>query len=77
MSMKELEKTSNTLLLIKSIGYRIFGTLATIIISFIFTGSIKISFSIGFFEVISKILLYFIYDKLWENIILRKNETNM
>lgn len=67
----------NSVLLIKSVGYRLFGTLATIIISFIFTGSIKISFSIGFFEVISKILLYFVYDKIWEKFILRKNEENL
>lgn len=67
----------NSVLLIKSVGYRLFGTLATIIISFIFTGSIKISFSIGLFEVISKILLYFVYDKIWEKFILRKNEENL
>ena len=65
----------NTLLLIKSIGYRIFGTLATIVISFIFTGSLKISVSIGFFEVISKIILYFVYDKIWEKIV--KNEKDL
>lgn len=65
----------NTLLLIKSIGYRIFGTLATVVISFIFTGSIKISVSIGFFEVISKIILYFVYDKIWEKIV--KNDKNL
>lgn len=65
----------NTLLLIKSIGYRIFGTLATVVISFIFTGSVKISVSIGFFEVISKIILYFVYDKIWEKIV--KNDKNL
>ena len=58
----------NILLLIKSIGYRIFATLATIIISFIFTKSIKISISIGLLEVISKIVLYFMYEKIWENL---------
>lgn len=68
---------TNLLLIIKSIGYRIFGTLATIIISFIFTGSIKISLGIGFFEVISKIILYFVYDKLWEKIMVICNGKNM
>lgn len=54
------------LLLVKSIGYRIFATLVTIIISFVFTKSIKISISIGLLEVISKIVLYFVYEKIWE-----------
>ena len=62
-------KYPNTFLVIKSIGYRLFGTLATILISFIFTGNISISLSIGFFEVLSKIILYVVYEKLWEKII--------
>ena len=55
------------LLLVKSIGYRVFATLVTIIISFILTKSVKISISIGLLEVISKIVLYYLYEKIWEN----------
>ena len=65
------------LLIIKSIGYRIFGTLATIIISFIFTGSVKISISIGIFEVLSKIILYYVYEKIWQGIMVKINEKNI
>ncbi len=60
-----IKENSHILSLIKGILYRIFGTLCTIIISFVFTGSIKISIGIGMVEIISKILLYYIYERLW------------
>ena len=63
---------SDILLLIKSIGYRLFGTIATIIISFIFTHNVQVSLEIGIVEVISKIILYYVYDKLW-NFVVEKN----
>ena len=59
------KENSHILSLIKGILYRIFGTLCTIVISFIFTGSIKISIGIGLVEIASKILLYYIYERLW------------
>lgn len=74
---KLLRKHYNLMLLIKAIGYRLWGTLATIIISFIFTGNVKISVSIGICEVISKIILYYIYEKMWEKIFRNKNEENL
>lgn len=66
--MKILNIVKNILLdkvLLKSIIYRIFGTVCTILITFIFTGELIISFSVGAVELISKILLYYVYDKLW------------
>ena len=53
------------LLIIKSVFYRIWGTLTTIIISFLFTDNFKLSLGIGLVEIISKIILYYVYEKLW------------
>ncbi len=60
-----INENSHLLSLIKGTLYRIFGTICTILISFIFTGSIKISLGIGIVEVFSKILLYYFYERLW------------
>jgi len=51
--------------LIKSILYRIFATISTILIAFIFTHDFKISISIGSLELFSKIILYYFYERIW------------
>ena len=49
----------------KAITWRIVGTIDTMIISYLLTGKIIIALSIGGFEVFSKMLLYFIHEKVW------------
>lgn len=51
--------------LIKSLLYRFFATCGTIVIAFIFTQNVKVSFGIGIFEFISKIILYYSYERIW------------
>ncbi|MGV7105359.1 DUF2061 domain-containing protein [Flavobacterium sp. U410] len=50
----------------KAVTWRLLGTLDTMIISFFMTGDIKIAFSIGSFEVFTKMVLYFIHEKVWD-----------
>ncbi|KPQ09036.1 MAG: putative sulfate reduction protein [Algoriphagus marincola HL-49] len=59
-------KDSNLKSLLKSVSWRIVGTLDTIIISFIITGQLTMALSIGSVEVISKILLYYLHERVWE-----------
>ncbi len=49
----------------KAITWRLLGTIDTMIISFIMTGNVKIAFSIGSFEVFTKMVLYFIHERVW------------
>lgn len=49
----------------KAITWRIVGTIDTMIISYIMTGNFKIAFSIGGFEVFSKMVLYFFHERIW------------
>ncbi|KIX19831.1 hypothetical protein SY27_17445 [Flavobacterium sp. 316] len=49
----------------KTITWRILGTIDTVIISYLMTGNFKIAFSIGGFEVFSKMILYFIHERVW------------
>jgi uncharacterized membrane protein len=54
--------------LYKAISYRILGSLATVIISFIFTHELSISLSIGAFELIGKVVLFYAHEVVWEKI---------
>jgi len=49
----------------KTISWRIVGTLDTILLSWIITGSWKIGLSIGGVEVITKMVLYFFHERVW------------
>ncbi len=54
--------------LIKSITWRITGSLDTTIISYLLTGDIKVAISIGGIEIFTKIILYYIHERLWNKI---------
>jgi len=49
----------------KTISWRIVGTLDTIILSRIITGSWTIGLTIGGIEVITKMVLYFLHERAW------------
>ena len=54
--------------IIKSITWRIVGTADTVIISWIVTGALTLAFSIGFVELLSKMLLYFVHERIWNKV---------
>jgi len=49
----------------KTVTWRIVGTLDTIIISGLITGSWEAGLAIGGIEIISKMVLYFLHERLW------------
>ncbi|SHI63576.1 DUF2061 domain-containing protein [Flavobacterium haoranii] len=51
---------------LKAVTWRLLGTIDTMVISYFMTGSVKIAFSIGSFEVFTKMVLYFIHEKVWD-----------
>jgi uncharacterized membrane protein len=51
--------------LIKTITWRVIGTIDTIILGWLLTGSLKIGLSIGGVEVITKMVLYFLHERVW------------
>ena len=59
-------KDSNAKSLLKSISWRIVGTIDTIIISYFVTGEFVMALSIGSVEVFSKIILYYLHERVWE-----------
>jgi uncharacterized membrane protein len=51
--------------ILKTISWRIVGTLDTFFLSWIITGSVKIGMAIGGVEIITKLILYFIHERAW------------
>ncbi len=52
--------------ILKAISWRITGTVDTMIISFIITGKAKWAISIGLVEVVTKMILYYFHERLWD-----------
>ena len=51
--------------IVKSLSWRIVGTVDTIVISWFITGEVSTALSIGLVELITKMLLYFFHERLW------------
>ncbi|PRP67359.1 DUF2061 domain-containing protein [Nonlabens agnitus] len=53
---------------IKSITWRVVGTMDTILISWILTGEVRTAFAIGGVELITKMVLYVAHERVWNRI---------
>ena len=51
--------------LAKTISWRIIGTLDTMFISWVITGSWKWGLAIGGVEIFTKMILYFLHERAW------------
>ncbi|MGX8012717.1 DUF2061 domain-containing protein [Mesorhizobium sp. ORM8.1] len=49
----------------KALSWRVTGTIDTMIISLVVTGSIKLAAAIGATEVVTKSLLYYLHERAW------------
>jgi uncharacterized membrane protein len=52
----------------KSISWRIVGTIDTMVISYFITGKVSLALSIGSVEVLTKTVLYYFHERLWAHI---------
>ncbi|MGB0837751.1 MAG: DUF2061 domain-containing protein [Flavobacteriaceae bacterium] len=62
---------------VKSISWRIIGTLDTVVISYIVTGELTLAFSIGSIELLTKMLLYFFHERFWNQITWGKQDKKL
>ena len=58
--------------IIKALSWRTVGTVDTVVVSFFITGKITFALSIGFVELFTKTLLYFLHERTWNRIPLGK-----
>lgn len=64
--MKYIESKRRSIL--KTVSWRIWATVTTMILVYIFTGKLLIAISVGSIEVVAKIVLYFLHERLWNKI---------
>ena len=51
--------------ILKTFSWRIVGTLDTILISWILTGEVETALAIGSVELVTKMILYFGHERIW------------
>jgi len=52
----------------KAISWRIAATLTTMLLVFVFTGNLVVSGSVGLTELLSKIFIYYVHERIWNAI---------
>ena len=61
-------KTYHRRSIAKAISWRVLATLTTFTIVYILTGKLALSMEVGLFDVSSKMLLYYLHERGWENL---------
>lgn len=53
---------------VKAVSWRATGTVDTMVIAFLVTGKFKLAISIGFIEVFTKICLFYVHERIWNQL---------
>ncbi len=69
-----MQKDTRYRSLFKAISWRLSGTVATMIIVFIFVGRVSVAAIVGGFEMIAKFLLYFLHERIWDKVKIGKKD---
>jgi uncharacterized membrane protein len=59
---------SNTRSIAKALSYRFLGSVSTALIVFGFNGDAKIAAGVGALDVIAKLALYYLHERVWNHI---------
>lgn len=54
--------------IVKAFSWRTTGTIDTIVVSYFVTGQIKLAMAIGGVELFTKIVLYYLHERIWNRI---------
>ncbi|TRX65972.1 DUF2061 domain-containing protein [Carboxylicivirga sp. M1479] len=54
--------------IIKTISWRVTGTIDTFLVSYLVTGEIGVAASISVVEVFTKLLLYYLHERVWNKV---------
>ena len=58
-------RDSHSRSIVKAVSWRVTGIVDTFVVSFIFTGSVKVAGSIAGAEAITKMILYYFHERAW------------
>ena len=54
--------------ILKAVSWRLFGSLATVVIVYIYTGKMELAAEVGAFELIAKIGIFYVHERIWHRI---------
>jgi uncharacterized membrane protein len=54
--------------LVKALSWRVTGSIDTILLSWFFTGNLTTAAAIGLTEVVTKMVLYYLHERVWNRI---------
>ena len=60
---------SATKSLLKTVSWRVVGTIDTMVIAYFLTGEVTVAVSIGSVEVFTKLVLYYVHERVWNKFI--------
>lgn len=60
--------------ILKTFSWRIFATLTTVLIVYVFIGDTKVAFTVGGIEAVLKMLVYFVHERIWDKLKFGKHE---
>ena len=49
-------------------SWRIVASLTTAVLVFLFTGNVGLSLGVGFFDLVVKIVLYYVHERVWNTV---------
>jgi uncharacterized membrane protein len=52
----------------KAVSYRLLGSISTGVIVFIFSGNATISLGVGALDIVTKLALYYLHERIWNHI---------
>ena len=53
---------------IKALSWRLIGTIDTLVVSYILTGELLLASSIASIDFVTKLVLYFVHERIWNTI---------
>ncbi len=54
---------------VKAISFRIIASLITVILVLIFTGNLALAGAIGILDLILKLIIYYLHERVWDKIV--------
>lgn len=59
---------TNSRSIAKAVSYRLLGSISTAIIVYVFSGNMKVSMGVGALDIVAKLALYYLHERLWNHI---------
>jgi len=53
---------------VKAVTWRVIATTTTMLLVYLFTGELEMMLGVGFFDVLTKLVIYFLHERAWDRV---------